>query len=324
MAVGKSLFGVEIEVEGEGLPSRDSFGENWRVTGDGSLRGESGEYLFASPLQKADASKALVEIDKVFRRNKIKMTLSDRCGVHIHVNVADMTKTQLSNFITAYLILEDALVLSEDEDRHDNLFCQRASSSEFIFIYLSHCFEDFAFYSSIIEENFKYAALNLYALRKFGSLEFRFFKTPSDFRKIIQWIEMLDNIREFSLKFTTPPEIIQFFSANGANDYMKACLQEHSNQITIDNFHDILWTSMRNVQAVAYSFKVQVDNEIGPPIGRRAAGPPERVFEHRQIEGRTYRVPEESEYVQNMFGNDNVTVWRLPNGRNYMARAVGE
>lgn len=94
------LLGVEVEVEtlkGE-LPRIHDDLAAWNVTHDGSLRGESAEYVFKEPL-------------------------GPRASVHVHVNVLEMTKQQLDNFLYSYLLLEDVLMSFCGEGREGNRFC---------------------------------------------------------------------------------------------------------------------------------------------------------------------------------------------------------
>ena len=252
MAVEKSKFGVEIEVEGRDLVRE--LDKYWFVTRDGSLRGEAYEYVQVEPMTREATNKAIDYLRKTMIESDSVLTLSDRCGVHIHVNMRDMTNKQLCCFITAYLLLEDVLVLSNDPDRHHNLFCLRALDSAFLTNMLVQCFSSSNRFRQIRENSFKYAALNLYAIRKFGSLEFRFFKTPSDFRKIKNWVGLLDNIRSFSLRFDKPVDIVQFFSGNGPDAYMREALGDYVGEVTCPGADMIMWESCRNIQAIPYSF----------------------------------------------------------------------
>src|SRR5690554_4898477 len=99
--------GVEIEVEGSNLPRT---GEHWIVTQDGSLRGESCEYVLRQPLSLPETKEALAYLSRRYEETGAEIADSPRCGVHIHVNCQELTIIQLYNFMTLYLILEDLLV----------------------------------------------------------------------------------------------------------------------------------------------------------------------------------------------------------------------
>ena len=299
MAIEPIKFGIEIEVEGPRLVF-DGIGASWNTTADGSLRGNSVEYVLAGAQSSTDAKAALTLLHKRFVEEKAKTALSDRCGVHIHVNIRDMNRLQLCNFITVYLILEDALVFAGDEDRHDNLFCLRANSSEFLLNHLCQCFANYQHFRNTPENTFKYAAMNLAATRKFGSLEFRFFKTPSDFRKIKGWLDIFANIRAYSLTFGKPSDIVEAFSEAGATRFCQLALGDSFVYLSnMCNLEEIVWDSMRNMQYLAFSHKDQpVDDkplhrDFGPNAGRINVAYLEMpnhpgLVNARVLEGRTF------------------------------------
>ena len=57
--------------------------------------------------------------------------------------------------------------------------------------------------SKIFHDNLRYSALNLSAVKKFGSMEFRLFPAVSVPDNLDVWIDSLNNIRLYSLKFNT-------------------------------------------------------------------------------------------------------------------------
>jgi len=79
--------GVEIEVEGNNLPQYDLDG--WRVEHDGSLRGESAEYVFGRPRYVNEAKAFVDELCKTLEPCDIQD--SGRGGIHVHVNIRDLT-----------------------------------------------------------------------------------------------------------------------------------------------------------------------------------------------------------------------------------------
>jgi len=59
-------LGIEIEVEGVNLPAR--VGESWRVDRDGSLRGESYEYV-SKPIKYSELTSTLDQLKDAYRRS---------------------------------------------------------------------------------------------------------------------------------------------------------------------------------------------------------------------------------------------------------------
>lgn len=161
--------GIEIEVEGDNLPRPDEY---WRCERDGSLRGESMEYVLEEPLKLPKALDALAHLDACYIRGNTNVHESVRAGVHIHINVQKLTVVELFSFMTAYLILEDLLIKYCGEYREGNLFCLRTRDAEF----LLHTLEGVASkknYEAFSSDMLRYASMNVCSLWRYGSLEFR-------------------------------------------------------------------------------------------------------------------------------------------------------
>ena len=158
---------------------------------------------------------------EIFKEYKSKLMPSDRCGVHVHINMQQMTKKQVLNFAILYYILEDVLINYCGNDREGNLFCLRAKDAEFIIKMLqvfAQRINSAGHFGRLIYPEYKYSALNFSALPKFGSLEFRSLKTPANVTKIEEWIKILLCVKDASLTFDNPPDICEVFSSKGCSN----------------------------------------------------------------------------------------------------------
>src|SRR5690606_7279420 len=88
----EGMFGIEIEVEGARFPIVPA----WEKKTDGSLRGESAEYVLSHPLDKEPAVEALNALAKAFAENKTVRNYSYRTSVHVHVNVQNFKRNRLN------------------------------------------------------------------------------------------------------------------------------------------------------------------------------------------------------------------------------------
>ena len=120
-------IGVEIEVEGIGIPAARKY---WSNEEDGSLKGESREFVLKEPSTLEGVKDALGYLDALYTANETTVHDSVRAGVHIHINCQKLTMTQLYNFMVVYLILENVLVKWCGNYRQGNLFCLKASDAE--------------------------------------------------------------------------------------------------------------------------------------------------------------------------------------------------
>lgn len=223
----KGDVGVEIEVEGNNLPHPEEY---WRCERDGSLRGESMEYVLREPLSMPDVRKSLAHLDACYVNNNTLVDESVRAGVHVHVNVQELTTVQLFSFMTAYIILEDLLVKYCGEYREGNLFCLRMKDAE----YLLHTLErvaDGKDYRMFETDMLRYASMNVCSLWRYGSLEFRAMRGTRDLSVVGDWAEMLLNLRNVAVKFDNPAQIVEMLQRDGAESFLEAFLGTYKDKL---------------------------------------------------------------------------------------------
>lgn len=245
----EDAVGIEIEMEGRSLPTEHT--EYWRVTGDGSLRGNGYEYVLQQPIPFKKVGPALKALQKSFKEWESLLSPSDRCGVHVHVNVQEMTMRQLMNFIILYASLENILVHYCGPSREGNLFCLRMCDAEHLADSLIDCVEH-ADIRYVVNDQYRYAALNVSALGRYGSLEFRSLQTPTDILEIETWAEMLLQVKKKSLEFQNPWEIVEYFSRNGEELFLDAIFEHNSKLLKVKGYEERLWECTRLVQNIAY------------------------------------------------------------------------
>jgi len=243
--------GIEIEMEGDNLYHNI---KGWHIDNDGSLREESAEYVLKKPLSIEEVKKYLMNLYDGLNNAGAELRPSVRTGVHVHINCGRISITQLYNFIVLYLTLENVLVHWCGEEREGNLFCLRASDAEYILHKLKSAVKEKMF-RGMFGEDVRYASMNLAALEKYGSLEFRSMRAVTDPEPIIQWASTLLNLRQEAEKYENPVEIIESFSMDGPLAFCKRLIQElDSRWLPSDReMHTMIMESMRNAQFVAYS-----------------------------------------------------------------------
>jgi len=247
----KGLLGVEIEVEGHRLPRNVN---GWRRHNDGSLRGdENAEYVLPRPLSKIDTTKALTGLWASFKQNDSHIEESFRAGVHVHLNVQDLTPIQLFTLITLYLVLEGPLTKYCGEDREGNHFCMRSSDAEYLTYALSKAVKDDNMYS-LQTDVLRYGALNVTSLFKYGSLEFRAMRSTAKLKPIVDWVHIIAKLKEASLNFADPTDVLHAISAGGEKYFLERVFDEYS-YLFIDQpkLNKSIRTGLLNAQDVAYS-----------------------------------------------------------------------
>lgn len=242
--------GIEVEVEGDALPVHVI---GWNKLDDGSLRGESCEYVLKKPCTRDKVKLYTNRIGKAYKDAGSVIHNSDRTSVHIHINIQELSLTQLYNFILLFLILEEPLVNFCGKNRVNNLFCLRSLDAEGLLTVLEDC-ATLNTISNIRGANVRYASVNIAAVFKFGSLEFRSLNGTNDMERIQKWVEILLKLKDAAIKYPDPIAIVEQFSIKGTDLWVREIMGKHRSVITKEEgWRDVLFSSMRNIQTIAYS-----------------------------------------------------------------------
>lgn len=207
--VVKGDLGVEIEVEGRNLPQAPT---GWRGERDGSLRGESLEYVLRKPESLEQVGYRINRLKRAFSEVNGSIDDSVRAGVHVHVNVRHLTIPKLANFMAAYLVLEELLLKHCGEFREGNLFCLRSCDAEYLLYYLSCYLKPDRIRLLGNDDVVRYSAMNVCALPRYGSLEFRALRTPQNLDKVTAWSSVLFRLREVAEDYENPQELLGNFN----------------------------------------------------------------------------------------------------------------
>lgn len=199
----EGLLGVEVEVEGINLPYLDG---DWRTENDHSLRGESREYVMREPRSLADTHSVLENLGAALNAEGTEFIESVRAGVHVHLNVQDLTIVEMYNLMTIYYIVEYILVHYCGETREGNLFCLRATDAEYQINVVEQAVKKKSL-NILGDDIIRYSALNLCSLSKYGSLEFRAMRSTKDFSVLHTWCNMIAHLKELAKKFDTPADV---------------------------------------------------------------------------------------------------------------------
>ena len=233
-------FGVEVEAElldrnDERVPMQ------WRQELDHSLRGEAFEYVLKNPTSLDEASEDVIEL---YNTKLTDVSDSVRAGVHVHINVQQKTPLEILNIITLATILEGPMSHMCGEGRKGNLFCLRTLDAE------QYCIELGAFVESgdwtyISNDKVRYSFLNPTSLFKYGSLEFRGLRTPTNPQPILEWLQVIHNLVDKAASYNNPTDIISDMSGEGVLEFVSSTLGREVNYPEMDRE---VYESMRNLQ----------------------------------------------------------------------------
>lgn len=237
--------GIEIEMEALNmLPERAPAG--WSKTMDGSLRGhDSGEFVLKGPRHKVEAFASLDTLSRSLKTAGTRVDDSVRAGIHIHIDVSDMSYLEMYCYATCYYILEELMVEFCGRGRSGNHFCLRAVDADVILQHVCNSIRQENLYDYLSNENIRYASLNYNSMFKFGSLEFRAMRTTTDFQKIKTWIKILLRLKENSRLFESPRQIVEQFSLGGEINFLRQVLGDLS-----ENFSGMKDVEQRMINGV--------------------------------------------------------------------------
>lgn len=187
--------GVEFEFEN---PKARDYGDLhdkilvsgwWAAHDDGSLRDHGIEYVLKEPLLGKELKEAL----EFFFVNWPPLEQTYRTSIHVHIDATDLSLEQLQTTCLAYALVEAGMFNFVGEDRHRSNYCSPWNGSiEFLQQVAGNLYHKVGADSKSVDylarHSPRYAALNLAALAKYGSLEFRHLGTCREMDKLVSWI----------------------------------------------------------------------------------------------------------------------------------------
>jgi hypothetical protein len=199
LILSRCCVGIEIEAENiRNLPKISNAVTFWENVSDGSLRGNSNEFIFAMPLKGADIITALTELETAIDKYCPNIDMSARTSLHVHIDVRNYNTKQLLNYILLFMIFERVLFSYVGEERAYSNFCTP----------LCDCKETVYRLSSLLSDNQesihrclssqgKYASMNISSVSRHGSVEFRMHKGTYKSDEIIKWINILMCVKNY-------------------------------------------------------------------------------------------------------------------------------
>lgn len=213
-------LGIELEFEG----FDDMYPElgYWDCEGDPSLRNGGVEFI-SHPLSSKDLVPALDEVQTTIEDFGVMAT--DRCGLHVHMNVQYWTWSKLLRYLTLYALMEPTIFHEFADGRQDNHFCvpltldndlidkiaadavNLRNGKRHVDIHLTH--------------GAKYSALNLRPIDGQGTMEFRHVRGTTDMIEVQRWCNFLTLCETKAEAFTDSVSIVQYYEDNGLQDMQR-------------------------------------------------------------------------------------------------------
>lgn len=208
-------FGIEIEIENN-KSVRDS--KYWHCKPDNSLR-HGVEYVFVKPL---DGKTTLIALEEFYNQHlEERASISPRTGIHAHLDVSNCTNLQIQKKCIYYALMEEPIFAWVGEYRHLSHFCLPWYTAPGDLGTISKSLNSNNLYATSPNIN-RYAALNLNAVHKFGSVEYRHLKTTKDMQRVVDWLAIITCIKNKAMSHEgSCSDILAEFSNNGQEKFMK-------------------------------------------------------------------------------------------------------
>lgn len=286
----KGDIGLEIECEGKGFKELKT--AVWTSHDDGSLRGvypdTRVEYVINGPVPLETLPSALAELKEL--TNGCVPNFSFRTSVHAHVNVLNINENQLLNYIYTYLLLEEPLINFCGNSRKGNRFCLRLQDADYMLTYMKQLFQRRVYKVVDFEgEDMRYAAINLAAVAKYGSIEFRGMKGTFDFEIIKTWCTALVSIRNYACNRETVLDIYDEFVEMGPEKFLHHVLGDVASQFLYKNLVKDCQRSFSLSMELPWTFKASTETKA--PVRKSARVIPKPVILNLEVVPNEFIVP---------------------------------
>ncbi len=248
----KCRLGLEFEFEGVttekvdrhvGLPLsvKEPWSAYWRVTADGSLHDNGAEFRFERPLWGADAVSAVESLCTWAKARQFKTSI--RTGLHVHVDVRDLSRDELSRLNVLYALFERAVYRVAGNNRDTNVFCLPWYKADNMANHVRkiNSAVDLKSASSELRDE-KYGGLNLDTLVRFGSVEFRHALATTDVDWVLKWINVCLAFKRAAQKLDTSPlALIHNLSAVGVPQFARTVFEDVFGTIDYPELETEVW-----------------------------------------------------------------------------------
>ena len=206
------IFGIEVEAENVQISRLAATHQKlWSIITDNSLRNNGLEFV-SLPLKSKYIEAALTQLNNSLNKDVV---FSPRTSVHVHMNVRDLTMSQITNVVLIYTAVEDLLFDWIGHDRDKNIFCIKLTETNYVHSFLTLQRDP----NYAIQFWNKYTALNLAPMSCKGTVEFRHMNGTSDTKHILTWINLLSCIKNLAKRYTTEAIINTLMSLNTCSFY---------------------------------------------------------------------------------------------------------
>lgn len=257
------MMGIELEAEsvyvGTAAPLTLA---GWTIDRDGSLRNDGREFVLSQPLAGSSLTRAihtLFEMQSPARGQMLRYQVNPRAGTHVHINWIENTVGSAAALIALMYMIEPLVYSWADEDRAWCSYCNPlsdipASVLNKLLRMDDEDDEDEWLLREIDDEAVgRYHGLNIVALAKYGTFEFRYFPSTASRADMIKWVKFVQLAKRCAVAFENDvPSLVERLLQGD----VAAFLQEY---FDVDGIAAELLTAVNNADSIV----VEKAGEIG-------------------------------------------------------------
>jgi len=218
-------LGLELEYEQVNLSSSPVPRDYWDVTSDGSLRNGGVEFI-SRPLLFEETDAALMALQRC--TEAMGAVATERCGLHVHLNMRTFTVGQLWSLFAIYALMEPTIFATYAEDREDSMFAlplwknhaqQRAMQRDIAVLRNGRLSEG----EDICEivSCCKYTAMNTSSLYRFGTVEMRQPYCTTEYDAILSWVDFLKRMVNMAETYDDPIHVLDRYEREGVYSFQE-------------------------------------------------------------------------------------------------------
>lgn len=199
------LIGIELEAENvRGVGGNFLSLAGWDIDSDGSLRNGGREFVLKHPLSGTALSRAIHVLFAMQADDSgypMSYTANPRAGTHVHINWIDNTVGSAAALLALMYCIEPMVYNWADEDRAWCSYCNPLSdiSADILSRLLNvevpnaDTSNGPAWLMVDLEDErlTRYHGLNVAALEKYGTIEFRYFPSTRNKEDMIKWVKFV-------------------------------------------------------------------------------------------------------------------------------------
>lgn len=224
--VRNALVAAGINVEVFGYTHRHI--QSWKIVNDSSVHNGNG-WEVVSPILKGEEGLAeVIRVAEALDRAGAKVDRS--CGFHVHVDAAGVTPAEMKALVERYARFEGDIDAFMPVSRRagNNVYCR---SMQDYTQFLGETNQGNSVFLRRIDEHKRYYKVNLHAVVRHGTIEFRQHSGTRNAQKISNWIEFVLHFVEATLEIFRSQQAAQAAAAQVVAQVAQSTRTEESSPL---------------------------------------------------------------------------------------------